>query len=127
MAEINKAPSGRPKRARIGKRNRLEIVNKDPAREYRLIDSDPARLWQFDQAGWRVEDVAKHLPGTQRVDLSTPIDNAIPVGGGSKQVLVSIEKEYFEQDQKIKQDEINEMEKGLKPSDGFYGKINIQR
>lgn len=130
MAEtINKAPRGRPTRQRVGVRNRLEIINKQPDREYRLIDSDPARVWQFEQAGWVVEDVAKHLPGAQRVDNTKPVDNSIPVGGGAKQILVSIEKEFAEEDRKVRQDEITRVEDSLKnkTSEGFYGKIDIQK
>lgn len=127
---INKAPRGRPQRERIGTRNRLEIINKDPNKSYRLIDSDPARLWQFERAGWVVEDVSKHLPGSQRVDLTKPVDNSIPVGGGSKQILISIEKQFYDEDTKAKQDEITKQEEGLKnitTTDGFYGKVNIQK
>lgn len=129
--QIAKAPRGRPTRVRIGVRNRLEIVNKDPDREYRLIDSDPARVWQFDRAGWKTENVADYLPGTpNRVDLTKPVDNSIPVGGGAKQVLVSIEKEFADEDRKVKQDEVKKVEDGLKTqnnSDGFYGKVQIQK
>ena len=128
MTEQTKKPSGRPVRKPVGARNRLEIINKEAGREYRLIDSDPARVHQFLEAGYRVEQVKDFLPGATRLGQDSLVDNAIPVGGGSKQLLVSIEKEYFEQDQKEKIARVKQTEEAIKPntSDGFYGKVSIE-
>jgi hypothetical protein len=128
MTEQNKKPSGRPVRKPVGARNRLEIINKEPGREYRLIDSDPARVNQFLQAGYRVEEVKNFLPGAERLGQGSLVDNALPVGGGSKQLLVSIEKEFYEQDQKEKIQRVKQTEEAIKPntSDGFYGKVSIE-
>lgn len=128
MTEKTNKPSGRPVRRPVGARNRLEIINKEPGREYRLIDSDPARVHQFLEAGYRVEQVKDFLPGSERLGQGSIVDNALPVGGGSKQLLVSIEKEYFEQDQKEKMLRVKATEEAIKPntSDGFYGKVSIE-
>lgn len=125
---VSKKPSGRPKRIPVGTRNRLEIINKEPGREYHLIDATPGRIQQFLDGGYRVETLEKHLPGSQRVESGSTTDNVLHVGGGQKQILVSIEKEYYEEDQKAKQRKVDESEAGLKNlSDGQYGKINISR
>jgi hypothetical protein len=107
----------------LSKSNRLEIINKEPDRVYRLINLDPTRIWRFEQAGWRVEDLEKHLAGSQRASIPTVIDNAIMVGGGQKQVLMSIEREYFDEDQAALKERQDELERSLKPrnSDGMYG------
>lgn len=128
MKEQSKQPSGRPVRKPVGARNRLEIINKEPGREYRLIDSDPARVHQFTEAGYRVEQIKDFLPGANRLSQDSTLDNSIPVGGGSKQILVSIEREFYEQDQKAKEEHVKATEAGIKPntSDGFYGKVSIE-
>ena len=119
------SPATPPKRVRrpLRKSNRLEIINKDPNRIYRLVNMDPSRLWRFEEAGWRIEDVARHLSGSERASLPTITDNAIMVGGGQKQVLMSIEKEFYDEDQQAKLMRNQEVETALKPknSDGMYG------
>lgn len=128
---IAKAPSGRPKRKSVGIRNRLEIINKDPDRVYRLIDADPARIYQFDQTGYRVETIKDHLPGAERIDSNLIMDNSIPVGGGKRQVLVSIDKDWYEEDQRAKMAAVDETEEAIKntptTTEGFYGKVTIQK
>jgi hypothetical protein len=107
----------------VGLANRLEIINKDPGREYRLVDALPHRMYQFEQAGWRLEDLSEHVPGYKRVDNPTSVDNALMVGAGQQQVLMSIEKELYEEDQAAKRARNKELEDSLKPknSDGMYG------
>ena len=95
----------RPKRKRVGARDRLSWVNLDPERAYRIIDMTPERLAAFEEGGWRIEQVKNHIAGGQRTDVATPTDNAISVGGTKKQVLVSIPREYYEEDQAEKQRE----------------------
>jgi len=124
---IAKAPSGRPVRQPVGTTNRLEIINKDPDRVYRLIDSSPSRLSQFERAGYRVENVNEHIPGL-RISVPNPTDNTLHVGGGKQQILVSIEKEFYEEDQRAKRKRTLDMEEAMKtPSEGFYGKVTIER
>lgn len=126
---ISKAPSGRPARKPVGARNKLEILNKDPHKAYRLIDSDPARIHQFLSAGYEIEDLKAHLPGSQlRVDSPGVVDNALAVGGGARHVLVSIDRELYDADQRAKQVYLDETEEAIskpKTSDGQYGTVKI--
>jgi len=121
------AEAGSPATPRVrrplNKSNRLEIINQDPGRVYRLVNLDPSRIYRFEQAGWRVDDLALHMPRSERVENPTITDNAISVGGGQKQVLMSIEKEFYNEDQAAKHDRQAELERSLKPknSDGMYG------
>lgn len=126
---IAKAPSGRPSRKRVTSRNRLEIINKDPNKVYRLIDNEPARIYQFQQMGYEIQDVKAHLPGSERVDAAMVADNSIPVGGGKRQVLVAIDKQWYDEDQREKMKTVDESEEALKSpsSDGFYGSIKITK
>ncbi len=124
------AAPARPKRKPVGTRQRIEVTNRDPNREYRLIDADPARLADFEAAGYRVDNIRDHIPGGQRTDVATPIDNSIPVGGGKKQVLVSIEREFYEEDQAAKQQKVLEREAALNPatqSGERYGSVKVGR
>src|ERR1700687_1719749 len=124
--EVKHKVQERPKRKPVGSRNRLSFVNLDPSRSYRIIDMEPARMAQFEEAGYRVENIKDYVQGGQRVDVPTPTDNAISVGGTKKQVLVSIEKEYYEEDQALKQrDGPDAKEAGIKanPSEGQYGEV----
>lgn len=127
VKETQKAPSGRPQRKAVGTRNRLEIINRDPNRSYRLISSDPARVYQFTEAGYRVENIADFLPGSQRLGEAGVTDNSLPVGGGARHVLVSLEREFFEEDQKAKAARVDATEASIKPSDEYFGKVEIQR
>jgi hypothetical protein len=101
--QISKKPSGRPSRKSVGVRDKLLIINKDPTREYRVVSSDPRRIYE----------------------LTT--DNSIPVGGGQSHVLMSIDKEWYHEGQKEKEEQNQALEAGLSPklSDGQYGKITI--
>ena len=125
---ISKAPSGRPARIPVGIRNRLELINQDPNRVYRLISASPARIHQFVQAGWKVEKATDFVLGGHRLDVASSTDNSIPVGLGDRQVLVSIERELYDEDQKAKAAKVDATEAALKrPSDGFYGKVEISK
>lgn len=128
MANTTKAPSGRPSRKRVTERNRLEIINKAPDKEYRLVDNEPARIYQFQQNGWEVVNIKDYLPGAERVDSALVQDNSIPVGGGKRQVLMAIDKDWYAEDQQEKSRKVRELENALQPtpSDGFYGKVDIK-
>lgn len=122
---ISKKPSGRPTRKSVGVRDKLLIINKDPDRVYRLVNTDPNRLFEMKQMGYRIEEAAKHIPEGLRTDQALLTDNAVPVGGGQSHVLMSIDKDWYEDAQKEKAEHLESIEAGLKPnsSDGQYGKI----
>jgi hypothetical protein len=116
----------------VGTTNRLEVINRDPNRVYRLINDDPARLAQFDAAGYRVEDVDALMPGAKKGNKGSATDNVFHAGGGQKQVLVSIEKEFYDEDQALKQAKVDAIEAQMKNKtadglQGFYGDIKISR
>lgn len=122
---LSKKPSGRPTRKSVGVRDKLLIINKDPAREYRLVSTDPNRLFHMKQLGYRIEEAAKHIPEGLRTDQALLTDNAVPVGGGQSHVLMSIDKDWYDDAQREKAEHLESLEAGLKPnsSDGQYGKI----
>lgn len=129
-APQTKAEPAKPRQRRpVGTANRLEFVNLDPDRKYRLVNAEPARIHIFEMAGYRIENLEDHLPGYTRLDTASALDNVLQVGGGQKQILMSIEKEYFDEDQDSKQRKLDEIEESMKPkiSEGMYGDIIISK
>lgn len=129
-APQTKAEPAKPRQRRpIGTMNRLEFVNLDPERKYRLVNADPARIALFEMAGYRIEKLEDFLPGYSRLDSASAQDNVLQVGGGQKQVLMSIEQEYYDEDQAAKIRKIDEIEAAMKPkiSEGMYGDILVSK
>ena len=129
--EQTQKPAKRQRRP-VGTTNRLEVINQDPGRVYRIINDDPARVAQFDAAGYRIEDAAAHMPGAKKGTKGSSADNVFHAGGGQKQLLVSIEKEFYDEDQLLKQEKVNAIEAQMKNKtadglQGFYGDVKITR
>jgi hypothetical protein len=131
MEETTQKPAKRQRRP-VGAINRLEVLHRDPNRVYRLINDDPARLAQFEAAGYRVEQAAEHMPQARKGTKGSSTDNVFHAGAGQKQLLVSIEKEFYDEDQAAKQAKVDAIEAQIKNKtadglQGFYGKVEISR
>lgn len=125
---IAKAPKTRVKRVPVGTRNRLEVIGKNPDYEYRIVNDVDDRIDRFKAAGYEVVPVSESRLATQRVGQGTPTGSIaeMPVGGGIRGVLMKIPKEWYQEDQKLKQEAIDETERSIKPkNDGTYGDIKI--
>lgn len=127
---VSKAPSGRPKRTPVGYRNRFEVANKDPNRVYRLVNDTEGRIAEFEAAGYRVEQQSNIKLGAQRIEGKGSLGSeaSIPVGGGTRGVLMSIEKEYYDEDQAVKvqaQKEKLAALNVLKDVKEQYGKVDL--
>jgi len=95
----------RPKRAPVGSKGRLTVHSKQPDREYRFVNDRDGRVETFVNAGWDVELAENHKVGDRRADVSSVTGSAAryPVGLGDHAVLMSIPKEWYEEDQAEKQ------------------------
>jgi hypothetical protein len=107
----------RPKRAPLEGRSRLKIRNPDPNYHYRIVnanlDNDPDRVERLQDIGYEV--VPKDAVGQvqeKRVDDPSALGSAgqISVGQGTKAVVMRIPKDWFNDDQRAKQAEIDEQE-----------------
>ena len=131
MARTTAAPSGtptRPTRTPIGSRNILSVKGKDPDFEYRFVNDTGDRIAQFQEAGYELVDAATHRVGDSNINKTTPEGSKaqLSVGKGDKAFLMRIPKEYYEEDQRAKQAEVNRLEQSIKQNPGGdYGKISV--
>lgn len=111
-----------------GHRNILTVANKDPNFEYRWVLDSPGRLEQFKEGGYEVVTETPEV-GDPTVDRASQLGSAVTmVRGTSTLVLMRIPREWYEEDQKAKQDEIDALEATMKaPSAGDYGGVAINR
>lgn len=126
-----KAPERRVRRSPLDKANKLTVKGKDPNFVYRIVNDIDDRVNDFLDAGWELDTSDEIRVGASKVDNSSKLGKVreIPVGGSTKAVLMKIKKEYFEEDQKAKQDYVRSTELAMRPNpnDGTYGKIDITR
>ena len=114
--QVSKVPSGRVRRTPVGVRNRLSVPNQDPNFHYRIVnvldsDGNPTNKLE-DRLSQGYEIVEGVKVGDKRVDIPSPLGSAseISVGHGARAVVMRIPKEYYDEDQKYKQDRIDELE-----------------
>jgi len=103
-----KSPSGRVKRTPIAQRNVLKMHSKEPDRVYRFVNNVDDRIEAFIEAGYRIEPTKAKI-GDNRVENPSALGtaNEVSVGGGQKAYLMSIDKDWYEEDQAAKQREVD--------------------
>lgn len=124
MEKINKAPAARPKRIPVGTRNRFEVINKNPDFEYRVVTDRDNRIQMFVDAGYEVAPPSEAAQiALSRVDAAQPEGkHSLAVGNGQTGILMRIPKEWYEEDQKAK-DEVNKkLVESIEKPEGAYGK-----
>lgn len=128
---IAKAPSGRPQRTPVGTRNVLTVAGKDPNYVYRIINDSGDRVQEFLDAGYELVSASSVRVGDKRVGKATSEGSIsqVSVGQGMKGYIVRIRKEWYEEDQAVKQRRVAELEETTKAKalDGTYGKLEISR
>lgn len=127
---MSKDSTGRPKRTPIGTKNVLTYPKKE-GYVRRVVNDEEGRINQFEGAGYSV--VREHLDaGDPKAGKASQVGSAVHphVGGGKKAVLMEIRKDWHDEDQKTKQNQIlmdeNDMKRKLNsPSEGMYGGVKI--
>lgn len=125
----NKVPANRPKRKPVGTTNRLNVRNKDTANyEYRWVNDTDDRISMFREAGYEVIDPNDADVEQSRIEGGVGADKMVSVGGGTKAVLMRQRKEFYEEDQKVKQDRLDsQLNSIINPNlEGKYGKITVE-
>ena len=111
-----------------GTRNILTVKNKDPNYSYRIVNDDLGRVDRLKERGYEV--VTEDTPiGDKRV--ATPSKEGSPVqinvGQGKKAYLMRIKKEWYDEDQEAKQNDIAQVEQTIQGNpDGDYGNVKIE-
>jgi len=101
----------------------------DPNYMYRVVvdyKSKPGRVTKFKNAGY-VHVLSGENMGEDAAGKPSKIGAKVmvPTGNGETGYLMKIPKEYYDEDQKVKQDRIDELERSMKDekSQDFYGKV----
>lgn len=130
-ANIAKAPVGRVRRSPLANKGKLSVSRKDPEFEYRFVNDEGDNVTDKIDRGWEPVLKSETVVGDKRVD-SAASEGAlatVTVGQGKKAILMKIPKGWYEEDQAIKQQEVDRTETATKAEalDGHYGKIEITR
>lgn len=131
MARTQSVASARPQRTSLGKRDRLAIKNREEGYVYRIVNDVDDRVENLQGLGYELcskEQVG--AVGNRRVDNTSSIGSTahFSVGQGTKAVVMRIKSEWYQEDQRSKQAEVDEVE-GTMKSDARkaadYGKLEI--
>lgn len=126
-----KSPSGRVRRTPVGTRNVLTVSGKDPNYVYRIVNDTGDRVEQFKAAGYETVSATEVQIGDRRVNAATPEGSIAQcsVGGGMKGVVMRIPKEWYDEDQAAKQNDVAKSEETTRSDalKGTYGKFDIER
>lgn len=123
----------RPRRTPLGKRNRLDVKNKEPGFAYRIVNDNDDRIERLQEEDWELVPEAKvGAIGDRRVDNTSSLGSQsyFSVGKGVKAVVMRKREEWHKDDQTAKLQEIKELEETMrqeakKKSD--YGDLNLPR
>ena len=107
------AQVSRPRRTPIGRRNRLTVENRDPAYHYRIVNDVDGRVQDLLDQDYEIVLDAK--VGDKRVDEISSLGSAkqISVGKGVKAFVMKKRKDWFQDDQDLKQKEIDDLEASM--------------
>lgn len=121
----------RPERVPLHSRDILTVWKKKPDKEYRWVINRDDRLYRFKQAGWEFVTDANLEVGEPTVNADKELGTVIvKKTGGDELYLMCIDKEWYDEDQKIKQERVDGTEQAMyeqlnSSSDGRYGEVKI--
>lgn len=128
---IAKSPSGRVRRTPVGVRNVLTVGGKEPGYEYRIVNDEGDRVEQFKAAGYEVVSASDVTVGDRRINKASAEGTVaqVSVGNGVKAVVMRINKEWYDEDQAAKIQQVADTEAATKSEalKGNYGDLNINR
>lgn len=126
-----KATNKRVVRIPLHQRGPLSILGeKDPDFHYRFVNDTGSRVYNYQQAGYELVSDSNITVGDSRVSDVSDLGSTRRVisNNGTASVLMRIPKPFFDEDQKRKNDLLDEQEQAMKQkaiSDTDYGKIEI--
>jgi hypothetical protein len=96
----------RPRRAPVdGNRSKLAVRGKDPNYEYYIATDKDGRIQDLQDRGWEIVEDSAVTIGDRRVSRPSEIGSArtVSVGGGDVGYLMRIKREWWEEDQRAKE------------------------
>lgn len=131
-AERAKRPTNR---IPVGKQNRdlltIKQEDKDPDFEYRIVKDKPGRIDRFLRGGYEIVQQAGLQVGDDTANKVSAEGSPaqIDLGRGEKGYLMRIPKEWYEEDQQAKEQELKSREETMVDTraDGRYGKVEIYK
>lgn len=134
QAKTPDVASARPHRTPLGTRNRVSVKHKDDGYHYRTVncnlERDPERVQDFLDQGYEIVSKQESGPiGDKRVDNSTAPGSVgeFSVGQGTKAVLMRIRKDWYDEDQRAKQQLVDDSEQTVKRENADYGSVAVTR
>lgn len=130
MAE--KTVKARVARKPLFQRGPLSVTGeRDPNFEYRFVNDTGSRIHNFKQAGYEIVEDDGLIVGDARTSDASSIGSAKSVTSddGTRSVLMRIKKEWYNEDQEAKAQQITEQEAAMKTeaSQGMYGSVKTSR
>ena len=110
-----------------GGRDILAVRDQDPNYVYRWVNDTDGRLEKFKAAGYEAVTADVEV-GTKSVDRNSKLGSVITksVGGKLTAVLMRIPKEWYVEDQKAKQNQLDAQDKALRANqDVDYGTLGV--
>lgn len=127
------AVAQRPKRVPIGSRDILTVTGKEAGYHYRVVNDTGDRVQKFLNAGYEFVASKDVQIGDARVDNPSAEGSKAQVSvdklTGQKAFVMRIKDEWYEEDQKAKQDRVKALEDAIKNPSGQtdYGSVKIER
>lgn len=122
MTEKSRA-IGRPKRVPLHAQRVLDVDNKDPNFEYRVVNELPGRIDKFLKAGWETvsgdvstSDAGRVQDASQLGSVTRRVVNKSARADAQTAILMRIPKEYYDEDQLAKQRQVDEKEASFDPT-----------
>lgn len=102
-----------------GPRDILTIPNRDPNYEYRWVKDTPGRIQRFFAGGWEYHVDPEAVVGQRAVDSGSRLGSALTRNtDGTVLVAMRIPKEWYDEDQKRKWDEVDALMNSMKAAGG---------
>lgn len=113
-----------------GTRNRLTVRGQEDGFVYRIVNDIDDRVQSLQEIGYEIVTDSKVTVGDKRIANPTQEGSPIKVsvGQGVQAYVMRQKKEFFDEDQKAKNAQHDELEAQMKRDankDGFYGKLKI--
>ena len=127
--QLGAAP--RKQRVPLHKRNTIKSESK-PGFVRRLVNDTPGRIQAFLDAGYTIVQDGTEVGDYTTGQTSVGTASTRQVGGGVQGVLMEIPEEYYNEDQKDKQRQVDKTEHAILPEEkdmdgNMYGSVSIDR